>query len=162
MEATSPRPYWRKCSTCKKTIGFNQTYWVCSVSTCNRIRTGLVFCSVACVDAHIPMMNHRDAGAFEKRSPTEGQFRAQQSAAVAPAAPADSPTPARPAAPTDTDQEILTVVSKVKAYVREKSAMNTSDAVMNRLSNHIRRWAMDAIQKAKQDGRETVMDRDFR
>jgi hypothetical protein len=176
METANPAPYWRKCSSCKKTIGFHQKYWVCSVSICNRVRTGLIFCSVSCVDAHIPMMNHRDAGAFEKRSPTEAQYRAEQTAPPAaepkPAssvssAPAlrpslSSASSARPAPASDMDHEILTVASKVKAYIRETSGMNTSDAVMDRLSNHIRRWAMDAIRRAGQEGRETVMDRDFR
>src|ERR1700722_11846994 len=98
MEAANPETYWRKCSSCKKTIGFHQKYWVCSVSTCNRLRTGLIFCSVSCVDAHIPMMNHRDAGAFEKRSPTEAQFRAEQAAPAAASPPASSDKPRAPAA----------------------------------------------------------------
>ena len=37
---------WLKCSACKNPIPFNATHWVCSVSTCNRARTRLVFCTV--------------------------------------------------------------------------------------------------------------------
>jgi hypothetical protein len=167
MEAVNPETYWRKCSSCKKTIGFHQKYWVCSVSTCNRLRTGLIFCSVSCVDAHIPMMNHRDAGAFEKRSPTVAEFRAEQAAPPAEAKTKTPPSPRPPATSSGpssgpSGDEVLTVVSKVKAYIRESSGMNTSDAVMERLSNHIRRWALEAIRRAGQDGRDTVTFLDFR
>ena len=51
---------WCSCSTCKKPIAFQQTYYVCSVSTCNRKRNGFFFCSVACWDAHVPIMRHRE------------------------------------------------------------------------------------------------------
>ncbi len=47
----------------------NQLYWTCNVSTCTRKRTGLVFCSVECWDAHVPMANHRESWAIENRSP---------------------------------------------------------------------------------------------
>ncbi len=60
---------WRVCSSCRKDIGFDQDYYTCSVSTCNRKRTALVFCSVACWDAHLPTARHRDAWAEEQRSP---------------------------------------------------------------------------------------------
>lgn len=61
---------WKRCSTCKQAIGFDAEYWTCSVSTCNRPRTGLQFCSVSCWDAHVPILRHRDAGAIEGRSPS--------------------------------------------------------------------------------------------
>src|SRR5947209_6640607 len=57
--------FWRRCNSCKKPIGYGADYWVCNVSTCNRKRTGLVFCDVSCWDAHIPMMNHRESWAEE-------------------------------------------------------------------------------------------------
>jgi len=37
---SSANAIWRSCSTCKKPIEFQQTYYVCSVSTCNRKRNG--------------------------------------------------------------------------------------------------------------------------
>src|SRR3954469_11647461 len=77
METTNSN-FWRKCTTCKKPIQLSQKYWVCSVSTCNRIRTDLVFCSVSCFDAHVPVMNHRDAGAFEKMAPSESEWKSRQ------------------------------------------------------------------------------------
>jgi hypothetical protein len=58
---------WRRCSSCKKEIGFTATYWVCNVSTCNRKRTGLVFCTTSCWDVHLPLMNHREAWAEEPK-----------------------------------------------------------------------------------------------
>ena len=47
--------FWKRCSSCKNAIGFERIYWVCNVSTCNRKRTGLVFCTVSCWDAHLPV-----------------------------------------------------------------------------------------------------------
>lgn len=172
-------PYWRKCTTCKKLIGFNQKYWVCSVSTCNRQRTGLVFCSVTCFDAHIPVMNHRDAGAFEKHSPTEAEWRKQQAEQSAPsAAPKATPKPATtpitsspssapsigasPSGQAMTEQEILVVVSKVKDYIRSRSGMNTSESVMRRLTTWVTRWCDESVRRAAQEDRKTVLDRDVR
>jgi histone H3/H4 len=57
--------------------------------------------------------------------------------------------------------EILVVASKVKNYIRTQSGMNTSSAVMDALSRKIRKMCDQAIEHAKQDGRKTVMDRDF-
>jgi hypothetical protein len=70
--------FWRRCSTCKKELGFLSTYWACNVSTCNRARTALVFCSVNCWDAHVPMLRHRDAWAEERRSPNAAEWARQQ------------------------------------------------------------------------------------
>jgi hypothetical protein len=39
------------------------------VSTCNRDRTRLVFCSVACWDSHVATLRHREAWAVEARAP---------------------------------------------------------------------------------------------
>ena len=61
---------WRHCSTCRKPIPHGHVYHVCSVSTCNRKRTALVFCSLDCWDAHLPDANHRNAWAVEERAPS--------------------------------------------------------------------------------------------
>src|SRR5213076_43503 len=63
---------------CKKELPFAGTYWACNVSTCNRPRTALVFCSVPCWDAHVPMLRHRDAWAEERRSPTAAEWAREQ------------------------------------------------------------------------------------
>lgn len=68
MEA-SPS-YWRKCSSCKKTLPFLGAYWACNVSTCNRPRTFLSFCSVSCWDAHLGLVRHRESWAEEKMAPS--------------------------------------------------------------------------------------------
>jgi hypothetical protein len=60
------------------------------------------------------------------------------------------------------DDDILVVVSKLKKYIRARSGMNTSDTAMPVLSAHIRRVCDRAIQKATEEGRKTVLDRDFR
>lgn len=65
---------WKRCSTCKKDIAFLAAYWTCNVSTCNRPRTALAFCSVPCWDAHVPMLRHRDAWAEEARAPTRAEW----------------------------------------------------------------------------------------
>jgi hypothetical protein len=71
--------FWKRCSTCKKEIPFQATYWACNVSTCNRQpRTALAFCSVGCWDAHVPMLRHRDAWAEEQRAPRREVWERQQ------------------------------------------------------------------------------------
>jgi len=65
----NPPGVWRACSNCKKPIRFGSVYWVCSVSTCNRKRTSLVFCTIGCWDAHLPLANHRSAWAEERQAP---------------------------------------------------------------------------------------------
>jgi histone H3/H4 len=58
-------------------------------------------------------------------------------------------------------KEVLVVISKVKAYIRSKSQMNTSDAVTEALSELVRSTCDQAIEKAKGEGRKTVMARDI-
>lgn len=166
--------FWRRCSSCKKEIGFTRTYWVCNVSTCNRKRTGLVFCTTSCWDVHLPLMNHREAWAEERRAPTrEAWLREQAEEATSASASASAPAakPARepqrrivpsPRPPSSrAPREVLIVVSKLKSYVRERSGMNTSDSVMEVLSDKLRSLCDDAIESAQRDGRRTVMERDF-
>ncbi len=57
--------------------------------------------------------------------------------------------------------EVLVVASKLKNYIREKSGMNTSAAVLDALSAKVRALCDQAIDNAKREGRKTVMDRDF-
>jgi len=57
--------------------------------------------------------------------------------------------------------EVLVVGSKLKKYIREQSGMNTSSTVLSALSDRIRNLCQEAIENAKNDGRKTVMDRDF-
>lgn len=66
--------FWRRCNSCKKPIAYSAKYWVCNVSTCNRKRTGLAFCTVSCWDAHVPGMNHRESWAEERKAPTREEW----------------------------------------------------------------------------------------
>jgi hypothetical protein len=98
---------WFLCSACRTGIAFGSKYYQCSVSTCNRARMRLVFCSVVCWDSHVATLRHRDAWAEDKIAPTKLAWErelasqplepARQSlGAPRPAAPA--PAIARPAA----------------------------------------------------------------
>ncbi len=61
----------------------------------------------------------------------------------------------------DTKKEVLVVASKLKGYIKTKSGMNTSASVMEVLSEKLRQLCDEAVAKAQQEGRKTVMDRDF-
>ncbi|MCB0343797.1 MAG: hypothetical protein KDD66_01700 [Bdellovibrionales bacterium] len=59
------------------------------------------------------------------------------------------------------NKEVLVVVSKLKNYIKAESGMNTSGNVAPAISQIIRMLCDSAMEKAKSDGRKTVMDRDF-
>lgn len=181
---------WMLCSACRKPISFGAVHWVCSVSTCNRSRTRLVFCSVPCWDSHVATLNHRDAWAVEARAPSReehardaanaGELRLPPSPSLSPSprpsvvapAPRPTPAPAPATAPAPAPgpmaalsssyahDDVLIVVSKMKKYIRDRSGMNTSDAVAEALGDHVRSVCDEAIRAAARDGRKTVLDRD--
>jgi histone H3/H4 len=62
---------------------------------------------------------------------------------------------------SQSEKEVLVVVSKLKKYIRSVSGMNTAGNVAPALSDVIRNLCNQAIEKARGDGRKTVMDRDF-
>lgn len=143
--------YWKKCNTCKKPIGFNTTYQVCSVSSCNLKRNTFTFCSVPCWSAHVPVYRHRDAWALEKRSPNREE--ASQSLSTESAAMSSSNK--------DVSKEVLIVVSKLKDYIKQSADMSTSAEVIDVLSDKVRALCDQATVKARQEGRKTLMARDF-
>ena len=210
------RAFWRLCSSCKKELPFASTYYRCSVSTCNRARMPLTFCSVACFEAHVPVVRHREAWAEEDDAPTREAWQREQAAeaadaaaAAATVAPARAPAPPRAVEPvrvpvpapvrvpvpapvrsaepaydaakerrivgvgepakvapvvlqdSGVPNDILIVASKLKAYIRARSGMNTSENVMEALSDIVRELCDAAVQRAAEDGRKTVMARDF-
>ena len=57
--------------------------------------------------------------------------------------------------------DVLVVVSKMKKYIKDKSGMNTASAAAEELSKIVERECDRAIENAANDGRKTVMDRDF-
>lgn len=170
---------WLSCSECKQSIGFGRTYWLCSVSTCQKSKLRLVYCSVACWDSHLSETPHREAWAVEAVSPQKGEWEASQRDAATHAGASASPASTTPvrrvvASPSATsanavaddlhgafERDILIVVSKLKKYVRDRSGMNTSDAVAEKLSDHVRAICDVAIRNAGRDGRKTVLDRDL-
>ncbi|HXH75273.1 MAG TPA: hypothetical protein VNJ08_09930 [Bacteriovoracaceae bacterium] len=149
--------YWRKCGSCRKEIGFNSIYQVCSVSSCGKF----AFCSVDCWNQHNPVMNHKSAWAEERRSPRKEDAVPETAESVRrvlvqPKSGSSSNLPS-----SSMDQEVLIVASKLKQYIKDKHDMNTSGNVMEILSHIVRREANKAADKARADGRKTVMDRDF-
>ncbi|MEO7730879.1 MAG: hypothetical protein ABIY55_07910 [Kofleriaceae bacterium] len=92
---------WLLCSACRTPIGFGTKYFQCSVSTCNRARMRLVFCSVACWDSHVASARHRDSWAEDKIAPSKDAWARELADQPAEASRLPTPTPApRPAAPT--------------------------------------------------------------
>ncbi|MFC1642338.1 hypothetical protein ACFL5O_06575 [Myxococcota bacterium] len=158
--------YWRQCSSCRTHIGFGSSYYACSVSTCNRGRMALYFCSLPCWEAHLPMMRHRDAWAEEQRAPTQQEWECEQVVVSPTELPATPLTtgPRRVAISEpdrDTADDVLVVVAKLKKYIRDHAGLNTSDGVVSVLSDHMRHLCRQASEHASRDGRKTVMDRDF-
>ena len=178
---------WRRCSACKNPILHNATYWVCSVSTCNRKRTGMAFCTVSCWEVHLPVANHRESWAVEKTAPSSGNYiedtNRQSAQASRPATSRSSPpragvdpvrrsagsrearriipnTPPSERQADAVEKEILIVVSRMKEYIRWKSGFNTSDRAAAPLSEIVRKACDEAIRAAERDERKTVLDRD--
>jgi len=194
---SEPGSFWKKCSACKKPIPFEATYYVCSVSTCNRKRTALQFCTVSCWEVHLPVARHREAWAEDRVAPDAAEAARQLAAesrtstgAAAKPAPRDRSaarpaTPEQPRAPRrilvdpaaatrgavppsrgdasrgpNVPREVLIVGTRLKDYIRAVSGMNTSDRVLGPLSEIVREVADRAIERARADGRKTVLDRD--
>lgn len=57
-------------------------------------------------------------------------------------------------------KEIMVVVSKVKEYVKSKG-MQTSETAVEALSDSLRELLDKAVERAKDNGRQTVKDRDI-
>ncbi len=136
------------------------------------------------------MMNHRDAWAEERRAPSESEWaqelardhstlessskthsnlqKFENSKTVSAQSEIALPQTTEGKGHMDNQEktegtggEVLVVASKLKAYIRGKSGMNTSGTVIDTLSNKVRALCDQAIENAKRDGRKTVMDRDF-
>lgn len=148
--------YWRKCGSCKKEIGFNTIYQACNVSSCRK----LVFCSVDCWNLHNPVMNHKSSWAEENRSPSKAAALGESDSAPRRILVQPKSSQASASEAFDSD-EILIVASKLKAYIKDRYDMNTSGNVMEALSRDVRRLTDRAVEKARSEGRKTVMDRDY-
>jgi len=177
---------WRRCSACKKPIALGATYWICNVSTCNRTRTALAFCSVTCWEVHLPEAHHRESWALERTAPktaaapgatkTAAAPGATKTAAAGAGAGAMKPAPppeasprqgqrrlVRPAAASNrpsAPREVLIIASRLKDYIRVRSGFHTSESVLDPLSEAVRHLCDEAILKAEREGRRTVLERD--
>jgi hypothetical protein len=165
---STPSQY-KLCSICRKPIDFGKSYFQCSVSTCNRGKVALFFCTLECWNAHLPDARHREAWAEPVTAPSREAWEREQAAEAeaertrAQAKGTHKDAPIRPAAPgAPVPKEVLIVVSKAKDYVKQRSTMSTSDGIFDRLSDRIRRLCDEAIDNAARDGRRTVLDRDVR
>lgn len=112
---------------------------------------------MTCWASHVPTFRHREAWAIEETAPSLQAYltelkneEANVTVVKDSSMKLDSP-----------DSEILVVASKMKAYIKTKGDMNTSGDVMDLLSDRLRRICDDAIRHARQEGRKTVMARDF-
>lgn len=180
--------YWKKCSSCKKELPFSTMYYVCSVSTCRHKRKGFQFCSVPCWDAHLGFMNHREAWAEERTSPSKDQYEASldtgassktterqpmrkvvqpassqgnQSQSSSPQSSASQSTPAELKA-SQIKTDTLVVVSKVKNLIKEQSGFSTSQCCVDALTRKVVAECLKGIEYAKKAERKTVMGRDIR
>jgi hypothetical protein len=178
---------WLKCTACKNPIPFGALHQVCSVSTCNRPRNPMVFCTVSCWDSHVADARHRESWAVEALAPSKAVWEAAREHHAAPApAPVTTPVvrrvvgdvgsapvanpPVTPPAATSgqaglhlvevVDRDMLVVVSKMKKYIKDRSGMSCADAVGDVLSEHLRAICDEAIRAAGRAERKTVLERD--
>jgi len=99
----------------------------------------------------------------EKRSPTKDQSEKMEQEETTPKSTrSERAHKTNLGGKMDTEKkEVLVVVSKLKSYIKTQSGLNTSQEVMEVVSDKVRRICDDAITTARQDGRKTVMARDF-
>ena len=137
----------------------------------------MVFCSVDCWEVHLPVANHRESWALEKRSPTRAEHeRAAAAEAAKERAPRrrivrEAPAPARGSGGASSSgasastgaapREVLIIASRLKDYIRASSGLNTSDRVLEPLSDIVREVCDRAVRNAVADERKTVLDRDI-
>jgi hypothetical protein len=130
----------------------------------------MVFCSVTCWEVHLPVANHRESWAVEKKAPLSKEApspvespRVTSRGSSQPAAGARrivrerSENPVSGRAPT----EVLIVASRLKEYIRVKSGYKMSERVLDPLSDIVRKVCDEAIRNAQRNGRMTVLDRDI-
>lgn len=141
---------FRNCGSCKKSIKLGGLYYECSISTCKKTS----YCSMPCFDEHSPIFRHKNAWALERKAPlvyqSEDAMNKTVTKRIAPSL-----------SITEAPRDILIVGSKLKDYIRHKAGYNTSQAVLDRLSDMVRILSDRAIEKARRENRKTVMDRDF-
>ncbi len=121
---------------------------------------------VAAQHSHLPGANHREAWALDRTAPKK-----REDIALAPASSSGGGEPRRriipntPKAQAGSDNavpmETLIIGSRLKAYVLASSGLATSDKVMGPLSEIVRKAIDQAIRRASDGDRKTVLDRDI-
>ncbi len=150
--------YWRKCIVCKKEINFSTKYYKCSVTSCDKKRAPAQFCSVDCWGVHSSTLNHKSAWAEEFHSLSKSEWQSAPKVRIVTGKSSSSDSNS---SNENLPNDILVVVSKMKAYVKAKGDLNTSADVSDALSDIIRRECDKAIERARADGRKTLMGKDF-
>jgi histone H3/H4 len=102
-------------------------------------------------------MNHKSSWAEERRSPGKQEAVSEASEAPRRVIVATKQTISE----THDEHEVLIVASKLKQYIKDKYDMNTAASVMDALSKNVRRLTDRAAERARSEGRKTIMDRDF-
>ena len=163
----SEQAFWRRCSNCKSEIGLGAKYWICSVSTCQRVRASIQFCKPDCGAGHNEIENHRDGWAVERLAPKNAEPAPSAPPSPSSASPRPSAPPSAARASTATastatadGSDILVVASRFKDFLSETHGLRCSDEVLPVLSEHLRRLARESIETARRAGRKTVLDRD--
>jgi histone H3/H4 len=143
---SEPATFFRRCSNCKKAIALGAKYFVCSISSCQRVRSPIQFCSPDCFEVHNEIERHKDGWAVEKKAPLTLEEE-----------PAMTETEKKAGA----EDDVMIVVSRVKDFIKQKSGgMNTSGEIVGALSDIVKGLCDQAIESAKKDGRKTVLARD--
>jgi hypothetical protein len=118
---------------------------------------------VDCWSVHVPVMGHKSAWAEEETAPMhadDNQGEGVRRIIVGQKSEQAGQSSQAPQGNYSTT-DILIVASKLKDYVKAKHGFNTSANVMEILSHLVRRQVDDAIDRARAEGRKTLMDRDF-
>lgn len=113
----------------------------------------------------MPGARHRDAGALERLSPKSLESTNPSAAParrIVVGGGSTSSSQAHSGPQVSVPRETLIVASKLKDYIRARSEMNTAASVMDALSEIVRLRCDEAIDRARREGRKTVLDRDFK
>jgi histone H3/H4 len=171
----SSEAFWRRCSNCKSPIPFGARYWMCSVSSCSKVRAPTQFCKPDCWAVHEEVAFHKNAWAVENKAPLTADAEPAEASTpprvASPSTPASSSRAASgagasPSGPGDggggAEHEVLVVVSRLKELIKKESnGMSTSDQVLEPFSDQVRRLADQGIESAKRNNRKTILDRDI-
>jgi len=162
---------WLKCTACRNDIAFSSKYFQCSVSTCNRARMRLVFCSVPCWDSHVATLRHRDAWAEDKIAPSKSAWERELSdqppepsrLATTPRASAPAPPITRPAQASISASAAAPVARSAPASAAPASAPAPAPAPASTAATPPRRIVAEPVPASVVGGvpLNDIVDRDM-